>query len=57
MGTVKIGAAASGMINRRDFGINYRQVLENGVMGVADEVYIQIDVELIQEAPKTSSTR
>jgi polyisoprenoid-binding protein YceI len=57
MGTVKIGAAASGMINRRDFGVNYRQVLENGVMGVADEVYIQIDVELIQEAPKTSATR
>ena len=55
MGAVKIGAAASGMINRRDFGVNYRQVLENGVMGVADEVYIQIDVELIQEAPKTSA--
>mgnify|MGYP006176997123 CR=1 FL=1 len=31
------------------------QVLENGVMGVADEVYIQIDVELIREAPKTST--
>lgn len=55
MGTVKIGAAASGMINRRDFGVNYTQVLDNGVLGVADDIYIQIDVELIREAPKTST--
>ncbi len=47
-GTVKIGAAASGMINRKDFGVNYHQVLDNGILGVADDVYIQLDVELIQ---------
>ena len=47
-GTVKIGAAASGMINRKDFGVNYHQVLDNGVLGVADNVYIQLDVELVQ---------
>jgi polyisoprenoid-binding protein YceI len=57
MGTVKIGAAASGMIDRRDFGVNYRQVLDNGVLGVADDIYIQIDVELIREAPKTSASQ
>jgi polyisoprenoid-binding protein YceI len=50
-GTVKIGAAASGMINRKDFGVNYHQVLDNGVLGVADNVYIQLDVELVQRAP------
>ena len=47
-GTVKIGAAATGMINRKDFGVNYHQVLDNGVLGVADNVYIQLDVELVQ---------
>lgn len=47
MGTVKMGAAASGSINRKDFGVNYHQVLDNGVLGVDDIVYIQLDVELI----------
>jgi polyisoprenoid-binding protein YceI len=48
-GTVKIGAAATGRINRKDFGVNYHQVLDNGVLGVADMVDIQLDVELIQQ--------
>jgi hypothetical protein len=39
------------MINRKDFGVNYHQVLDNGVLGVADNVYIQLDVELVQRAP------
>jgi polyisoprenoid-binding protein YceI len=47
-GVVKIGAAARGQINRKDFGVNYHQVLDNGVLGVADIVDIQLDVELIQ---------
>ena len=46
-GTVKIGAAASGTINRKDFGVNYHQVLPDGTLGVADLIQIQIDVELI----------
>jgi len=37
------------MINRKDFGINYHEVLDNGVLGVADEVFIQLDVELIPQ--------
>ena len=49
-GTVKMGAAASGSINRKDFGVNYHQVLEGGILGVADIIQIQLDVELI--APK-----
>jgi polyisoprenoid-binding protein YceI len=51
-GIVKIGAAASGRINRKDFGVNYHQVLDNGVLGVADMVDIQLDVELIQRPGK-----
>jgi polyisoprenoid-binding protein YceI len=51
-GVVKIGAAARGSINRKDFGVNYHQVLDNGVLGVADIVHIQLDVEMIQQEPK-----
>jgi polyisoprenoid-binding protein YceI len=50
----KIGASASGTINRKDFGVKYHQVMDNGGLGVADEVFIQLDVELIQRAPRTS---
>jgi polyisoprenoid-binding protein YceI len=54
-GTTKIGAAASATINRKDFGVKYHEVMDNGGLGVADEVFIQLDVELIQRAPRTSS--
>jgi polyisoprenoid-binding protein YceI len=54
-GTTKIGAAASGKINRKDFGVKYHEVMDNGGLGVADEVFIQLDVELIQRAARTSS--
>ena len=54
-GTTKIGASASGKINRKDFGVKYHEVMDNGGLGVADEVFIQLDVELIQRAPRTSS--
>ena len=50
MGTVKMGAAATGSINRKDFGVNYHQVLDNGILGVDDIVHIQLDIEMI--APK-----
>ena len=54
-GTTKIGASASGKINRKDFGVKYHEVMDNGGLGVADEVFIQLDVELIQRAARTSS--
>jgi polyisoprenoid-binding protein YceI len=47
-GQTKIGGAASGKINRKDFGLKYHEVLDNGALGVDDEVFIQLDVELIQ---------
>jgi polyisoprenoid-binding protein YceI len=53
-GTTKIGASASGKINRQDFGVKYHEVMDNGGLGVAD-VFIQNDVDLIQRAPRTSS--
>jgi polyisoprenoid-binding protein YceI len=54
-GTTKIGASASATINRKDFGVKYHEVMDNGGLGVADDVFIQLDVELIQRAPRTSS--
>ena len=54
-GTTKIGASASGKINRKEFGVKYHEVLDNGGLGVADEVFIQLDVELIQRAARPSS--
>ena len=54
-GTTKLGASASGRINRKDFGVKYHEVMDNGGLGVADEVFIQLDFELIQRAPRTSS--
>jgi polyisoprenoid-binding protein YceI len=54
-GTTKIGASASGKINRKDFGVKYHEVMDNGGLGVADEVFIQLDVELLQRAPRPSS--
>ena len=55
-GTIKMGAAASGTINRKDFGVNYHEVLENGALGVSDMVQIQLDVEIVQQAarPRTN---
>ena len=53
-GTTKIGASASGTINRKDFGVKYHEVMDNGGLGVADEVFIQLDIELIQRAPRSS---
>ena len=54
-GETRVGASATGRINRKDFGVKYHEVMDNGGLGVADEVFIQLDVELIQRAPRTSS--
>ena len=45
----RVGTAASGRINRRDFGVNFTQILDNNIIGVGDEVLIQIDVELVRQ--------
>ena len=50
-GATKIGASATARINRKDWGIKYHEVMDNGGLGVADEVDITLDVELIQQGP------
>ncbi|HVL90227.1 MAG TPA: YceI family protein [Actinomycetota bacterium] len=54
-GDTRLGASASGTINRKDFGIKYHELLDNGGLAVADNVLIQLDVEVIQQKAATSS--
>jgi polyisoprenoid-binding protein YceI len=54
-GDTRLGASASGTINRKDFGVKYHELLDNGGLAVADNVSIQIDVEVIQQKAATST--
>jgi len=44
-GGLKIGATATTKLNRREFGLNYNNLIEAGPV-VADEVTVTIDIEL-----------
>lgn len=48
-GRRRIGLEASAVVNRKDYNINYHQVLESGVPAVGDEVRIEIHAEAILE--------
>lgn len=44
-GNVKIGAAATTVINRKDFGLTWNAVLETGGFAVGEDVTITLDLE------------
>ena len=44
-GNVRAGFAASLNINRKDYGLNWNEVLETGGLLVGEEVEIRIDAE------------
>jgi polyisoprenoid-binding protein YceI len=44
-GKMRVGAHATTKINRKDFGINWNNTMDNGGLVVGDEVVITIDVE------------
>lgn len=48
-GNTKIGASASATIDRKDWGINYGAIMDNGGAMLADEVKITLDVELAEQ--------
>jgi polyisoprenoid-binding protein YceI len=50
-GNVKRGIAATGKINRQDFGVSWSKVIEAGPV-VGDEVAIEIEAELAKEVKK-----
>lgn len=48
-GKTRAGAHAKTTINRKDFGIDYSKVMDNGGLVVGDTVTITVDVEAILE--------
>ena len=48
-GNVRRGATGTSKINRKDFGIAWHKVLDNGGLVVGDDVNIAIEVELIKK--------
>lgn len=51
-GNLKVGAEAKTVINRKDFGISYGGVMDNGGAAVSDEVKITLNIELSRPAEK-----
>jgi polyisoprenoid-binding protein YceI len=47
-----MGFSATTKINRKDFGINFNKLLDNGGAVVSDEVAINLQIELMQPAGK-----
>jgi len=48
-GNQRSAFTASTVINRRDFGLNYSQLLETGGLVVGEEVHITLEIEGIEE--------
>jgi polyisoprenoid-binding protein YceI len=48
-GNIKAGFAITGIINRKDFGLNKDTILEAGGLMVGEQISIQCEVELIQQ--------
>ena len=46
-----IGFAATGTLNRADYGLVYNMVLEAGGVALSDKIKLHIDVEAIEAAP------
>ena len=51
-GNARIGATATTMIDRRDFGLMYSRLLEGGGAVVGDRVWITINLELTRPVTK-----
>lgn len=48
MGNLRLGAAATTKLNRKDFGITWTKVLDGGGVVVGDDVTVTIDVEFVK---------
>ena len=47
-GNLRIGFETKTKLNRKDYGINYNQMLETGIPAVGDEVEIEINAEAVK---------
>ncbi|MHB1846003.1 MAG: YceI family protein [Deltaproteobacteria bacterium] len=57
MGNLRIGAEATGKIDRKDFGLTWNKTLDKGGVLVSDDVQLTIDVEAIQQAGQKSAQK
>ena len=48
-GSLRRGASASTKISRKDFGLLWNKALETGGVAVADEVQINLEVEMVKK--------
>lgn len=48
-GNTRAGFNAEGTINRKDFGMKFSKLLDNGGLVVGDEVKIKLEIEVIKE--------
>jgi polyisoprenoid-binding protein YceI len=60
-GREKVGASATGRVNRKEFGIIWNELMDSGGFALADEVSISLDIELIRNdapaAPARSASK
>lgn len=54
-GNIRIGLEAKTKLKRKDYGINFHQVLETGALLVGEEVELEINAEAIKETAGTSN--
>ena len=47
-GNARIGVSATAKINRKEFGISYNPLLDNGGAIVSDEIKLNLQIELVQ---------
>lgn len=50
-GNTRVGFTAEGKLNRKEFGMNWNKVLDNGGLVVGEEIYLKLDIECIKAKP------
>jgi polyisoprenoid-binding protein YceI len=50
-GESRVGALATAVLNRQDYGIKWNRVMDGGGVVVSDEVQITLDLGLIRALP------
>lgn len=54
-GKLRVGFSASGSLDRKDFGLTWNQILEQGGVLVGDRVDIEIEVEAVRTVASTGA--
>jgi polyisoprenoid-binding protein YceI len=55
-GSILMGFSIETTVNRRDYGINYGNILPNGIASLSDDVKINLQIEAAKAAPKPAAT-